>query len=473
MGREGRLVKNFVIYMIGNFASKVLGFILLPIYTIYLSQSELGFYDLVITTVQIVISIVTLQSIDGLYRNLLDAGDASAVRRNISNAFYLITRNVLLFSAVSVIFFHIRPVPHAWLILLLSVTHIYWTLWQQTVRGLRRNLDFALGGLLFTAIMLAGNLILLKVFDMQVRGVLLSSIASALCTILYLEFRVGIVRHVRFRALDAGLRKSIIAYSLPLLPTAINWWLLSFANRYVINLTLGSDANGLFAVASRFAAVLVMVNNIFYLAWQESAITEYNAEDRNRFYSRMFDAYMRVQFSVILLLLPVTPFLFHLIIDPKFAEARQYIPFLYIGTVFSAFATFYGTGYLSSRETTGAFTTTLAGSVINLILMFVLIPFWGLQAVGFSSMVSLIALWVIRLGQTRKYFRIRIHLNVFLGLAGCVAVYAFIYFLNRPFVHAGSAILAVMLSIFINRKFLRKLGGNLQSRLNKPFGPNP
>jgi len=465
MGREGRLVKNFLIYMVGNFASKVLGFVLLPIYTIYLSQSELGFYDLVITTIQIVISVVTLQSIDGLYRNLLDAKDETVVRQNITNAFFIISRNVLLFILAFSGVFICKPIPHAWLILLLSVSHIYWTFWQQTARGLKRNMDFALGGLIFTVIMLAGNLILLKIFRLQVAGVLISSIASAIITILYLEIRIQLFQRIQLKKLDARLQKSIITYSLPLLPTAINWWLLSFANRYVINITMGTDANGLFAVASRFAAILVMVNNIFYLAWQESAITEYSADDRNRFYSQMFDAYMRIQFSVILLLLPVTPFIFNLIIDSKFSEAWQYIPFLYIGTVFSAFATFYGTGYLSSRETKGAFTTTLIGSVVNLILMFILIPIWGLQAVGFSSMVSLILLWGIRIVQTRKYFHIRIKLNAFLGFVLCVALYTVAYFLNRALVYAGLFVLATGLTLFANRRFIRKLSHRFRQKL--------
>jgi len=456
--------------MVGNFASKVLGFILLPVYTIYLSQSELGYYDLIITTIQIVISIVTLQSIDGLYRNLLDARDESIIRQNITNAFFLITRNVLLFVMVSTGFFVLKPIPHAWLIILVSISQIYWNLWQQTVRGLKRNYDFAMGGLIFTVIMLVGNLLLLKFFHMKVAGVLISSIASAVIVILYLEIRVGIFRYIRLNDLDKKLQKSIITYSMPLLPTAINWWLLSFANRYVINLTMGSEANGLFAVASRFAAILVMVNNIFYLAWQESAITEYNADDRNRFYSQMFDAYMRVQFCVILLLLPITPFAFNLIIDAKFSEAWQYIPFLYIGTVFSAFSVFYGTGYLSSRETMGAFTTTLIGSIINLVLMFLLIPIWGLQAVGFSSMVSLIVLWLIRIVQTRKYFHIRINVGVLLSFILCVTVYTLVFFLNIPYVNVGLLVFAMIVTFFMNRRFIQKVIINLQQKINFKSG---
>ncbi len=400
---------------------------------------------------------VTLQTIDGIYRNLLDTNDSDNINRNITNGFFLIFRNILIVSAISLVIFHFKPIPHFRLIILLSVSHILWNLWQQIVRGLKKNFDFAMGGLIFTITMLLSNIILLKSLEMKVEGILISGILSALITIVYLELRTGIIRHIQLTQLDPVLQKSIIAYSLPLLPTAINWWLLSFANRYYINLTLGSDANGLFAVASRFAAILVMVNNIFYLAWQESAITEYNSKDRNKFYTRMFDAYMRIQLSVVLLLLPITPLVFNIIIDSKFAVAWQYIPFLYIGTAFSAFSTFYGTGYLSSRETRGAFTTTLAGSLVNLLLMFLLVPAWGLQAVGFSSMVSLVFLWIIRLFQTRKYFYIQINFPILILLTICLVIFTFGYYFDSFHLRLVFFVTAILITAGINREFINKI----------------
>ncbi|HDQ46304.1 MAG TPA: lipopolysaccharide biosynthesis protein [bacterium] len=463
MSREKRLFINFLIYVTGNFASKLLGFILLPLYTIYLTRSELGFYDLVLTAIQILISLVTLQSIDGLYRNLLDAKNEEEIRGNLSNTFFLITRNMLIFIFVSFGFFLIKPVPHAGLIVLLCIGHIYSMLWQQTARGLKRNFDYAVAGLIFAGVMLAGNVILLKYYGLQVAGILISGILSAVLVVVYLEIRIRLFRHLGIGALDRGLRRAIVSYSLPLLPTAVNWWLLSFANRFLINLTMGSEANGLFAVASRFASILVMINNMFYLAWQESAITEYDSEDRNRFYTRMFDLYTRLQFSGILLLIPVTAFLFDRIIDAKFADALQYIPFLYVGTIFSSFATFYGTGYLSSRETRGAFTTTLYGSILNLVLMIVLIPVWKLQAVGFSGMVSLIALWLIRVVQTRKYFSIRLDIRNLIFFSVCLVVYVIVFFENNPLYNRILLGVSILIALRMNRHFIRRLFSGLTS----------
>ena len=51
-----RLGSNIVLFAIGSFASKFMGYFLLPFYTSILSTEEYGIYDLVITTVNLISS---------------------------------------------------------------------------------------------------------------------------------------------------------------------------------------------------------------------------------------------------------------------------------------------------------------------------------------------------------------------------------------------------------------------------------
>ena len=44
MSQEGQLAKNTIIYAIGNFSSKVLGYIMILVYSYYLHSEELGYY---------------------------------------------------------------------------------------------------------------------------------------------------------------------------------------------------------------------------------------------------------------------------------------------------------------------------------------------------------------------------------------------------------------------------------------------
>lgn len=72
MDREKKIVKNTVAYTIGNFGSKILAYIMVLVYTHYITSAELGYYDVVITTISLFQPIILMMFDDGVYRWLVD-----------------------------------------------------------------------------------------------------------------------------------------------------------------------------------------------------------------------------------------------------------------------------------------------------------------------------------------------------------------------------------------------------------------
>ena len=66
--REARLVKNTIIYTISNFGSKVLTFLIVPLYTYYLTTEEFGTYDTIISFMNLLTPICILAIHEGLLR---------------------------------------------------------------------------------------------------------------------------------------------------------------------------------------------------------------------------------------------------------------------------------------------------------------------------------------------------------------------------------------------------------------------
>ena len=64
--RSKFLFKNLGILTIGNFSSKILVFLLVPLYTSVLSTYEYGIYDLVISTVSLLYPLLTLNITDAI-----------------------------------------------------------------------------------------------------------------------------------------------------------------------------------------------------------------------------------------------------------------------------------------------------------------------------------------------------------------------------------------------------------------------
>ena len=81
------LIANTGVLAIGNFSSKILVFLLVPLYTSVLTTEEYGFYDLVMTTIQLLIPIFTLNVTDGVLRFALENKDNLKRLVNISLKF--------------------------------------------------------------------------------------------------------------------------------------------------------------------------------------------------------------------------------------------------------------------------------------------------------------------------------------------------------------------------------------------------
>ncbi len=64
--------KNVSVFAVGNLGSKIVSFLLVPLYTYYLSQGEYGALDLVMTTVSMLLPIVSASMFEAIIRFVVD-----------------------------------------------------------------------------------------------------------------------------------------------------------------------------------------------------------------------------------------------------------------------------------------------------------------------------------------------------------------------------------------------------------------
>ena len=465
MNREKTLIKNTIIYAIGNFGSKFLSLLLLPLYTSYLSPGDYGYFDLIVTAVMLLIPLITFQINDGLYRFLLDSNDSIEKTKYITNSFFVTIKSLLLFNIIYIIFIQFISFNYSYIILLYIDSSIIVALWAQISRGLKRNIEYSISGVIITIVLLSTNIIFITVLKYGVISLIISNILAALAAVIYLECKIKVRFYIKLKFENDSIRKKLIRYSAPLIPNVISWWCMNVSDRYFLNCYQGIEANGIYAVANKFPSILMMVNSIFYLAWQESAITEYKSKDKNQFYSKMFNLLLVLEFTTVIILLAYTKFIMGYMVDEKFELAVQFVPFLYFGAIFNAFSSFYGTGYQSSKETRGAFYTSIYGCAINILLNIILIPLIGIQGASISTMVSFLVMWLARLWQTKKYFQIKINKNKLISLMLISGVYTILYYLNANFIDYILMILSLIIFVIYNKSIIYNIINSIKKRI--------
>ena len=71
--RGSKFLKDIGIYAIGNIGSKIITFMMVPLYTYFVHDtSDFGYYDVCLTVCFLRMPFVTLQLRDGAFRVLLD-----------------------------------------------------------------------------------------------------------------------------------------------------------------------------------------------------------------------------------------------------------------------------------------------------------------------------------------------------------------------------------------------------------------
>src|SRR5699024_8117223 len=156
-------------------------------------------------------------------------------------------------------------------------------------------------------------------------------------------------------------------YAIPIIPGAASWWIITMSDRYFITVYLGMDANGIYAVANKIPAILLLMNTVFSLAWNDTAIIYFHSSINTSYYSNVFRHFFRLMTTAVICLTLLAKPILALVIGASFYSAWKYIGILLLGTLFNAFSLFWAAGYHGAKKTNVIFVTSIIGAFVNVL----------------------------------------------------------------------------------------------------------
>ena len=184
MSRYKKLGMNIALLSLGNMASKILSFLLIPLYTAVLTTTEYGTADLMTTTANLIMPFFTLLIGEAIVRFALDAHcDKSAV---FTSAIPILVGGLCLFFFFSPLVCLIDElVSYYWYFVVFYVSVVLVAVLGGFIRGIEKIVIYSLGGIIHTALFLVLNITLLVVFKVGLQGYLLAMILSNVGTIVF------------------------------------------------------------------------------------------------------------------------------------------------------------------------------------------------------------------------------------------------------------------------------------------------
>lgn len=412
MGKYRYLFKNIGVLTLSQFATKFISFFLVPLYTSVLATSEYGVYDLLITTIGVLLPIFTLNIQDAVLRfSLDDNGDKGAV---VSvGVRYMIVGNLLILVCLLINkLFDISEIISAYSVVLFFTFFIqsFSGVLTAYVRGNGKITDLSISSVVASVVTICLNILFLAVFKWGIRGYFLANIFGPFIQCIFLIIRSAFFSHVHISKKYKNEAREMTAYSKPLIANGIAWWVNSAADRYVVTFFCGLAENGIYSIAGKIPSILNIFQSIFNQAWTLSAVKDYDPEDSNGFFAITYKAYnclMIILCSVIILFDKV---LARFLYVDDFYSAWKYVPWLTLAVLFGGLSGYLGGIFAAVKDSKIFSLSSVIAAATNIILNMILIPLLGATGAAIATTISYAMVWAIRCWCTKKFVKLKINI---------------------------------------------------------------
>ena len=458
MRKEKELIKNTFIILLGKFCTQFLSYFLLPLYTSVLNSSQYGIVDLITTYITLAVPIISLQMEMGIFRELIDS------RNNNYKINEIITsgmKSVFVQLCVSLIIYFVLnifiDIPYSYFILFTICTTLLSNLFLQISRGLGNNIAYSIGSVIAGVSTILFNILFLVILNFKIEGMILSTGLGNLLATIFLFFKLKLYNKINIKTYSKNINIKLLKYSLPLVPNGLIWWVINVSDRTLISWFLGTSSNGIYAVSNKLSNILIQVYNVFNLSWTESASFHINDEDKDSFFSRVFNEIINIFYSVCIIFVLFMPFIFKILINQNYIEAYMYIPLLLLGTLFNIVVSFIGCIYVAKKLTKQVARTSLYAGIINILINVLLIKQIGIYAAAISTVLAFFIMSVYRFIDVQKYVKLKLDIKNILFLTFLFILVCTIYYINNLILNCIGCFTISIILIIYNKEYIYNL----------------
>ncbi len=476
-----RLLKHTMIYGFGNIIGKMIGFLMIPVYTRYLTTIDYGCIELlslVSSILYIVLSCgmgVAIFKYYAIYKVEVDKKEL------ISTAFIFsccITCFVvcLLIPARRLISIFLFGSPtnvlYINLILLTAVFEICAIVPLAYLQVREKSFLFTLVTLMRLLVGFVLNIYLIVFLKMGVYGVLLSGLITAVIALIGLVIVTSINAGFNFSFNKLG---KLLIYGLPVVPAGISMFIVNFSDRFFLNSFCDLGQVGIYSLGYKFGSVIgFLITQPFMLIWPPFLFSVEHNKDAKRIYARVFTYFTVVIISFGFILSLFIKDIIHLITGPGFLDSYKIVPIIILGIILWSISYIFQVGVYLKNKTYVLTIISIITSVSNILFNYLLVPRFKMYGAAFSSLFTFLLLASLTYWISNKYYRIKYEFSrvIKVFLIGLV-----LYFLSQlmiiPSVFVAIIIKAVIALIFVSsllffgflekdeRAFLQKFLGSM------------
>ena len=451
-----KLLKHASIYGAGNVLGKVVGFLMIPFYTHYLSPADYGTLELLDLSLTLVTLVLTMWLNASVVRQYNDFHEDRDRNQAVSTVLIL----AFCIGVVVTIFGLQFSRPLAAVILNRADLHFYvtleaWSFLISTVnvvclsylRARQRSVVVVATGLISLTISLLLNIYFIAVRHDGVVGVLYSSIISSI--VVTVPLVVYMLRNVGF-SFSYDKLKGLIAFGSPLIITSVASFAVNFSDRFFLRHFATLSTVGVYALGYKFGFMLsLLVVQPFDTIWQARIYEIAKRNASGDMFSRLFEYYCLVLVAAALALSIIIKEVMTLIASASFHDAYKVVPVVALAYVFQGMNRFVLAGTYIAKKTMWLAPVGLLTAAANVGLNLLLIPRFGMMGAAWATAFSFLLMAILSLSVSQKVYR----LPYVFGRVAALGSIAIIVFSFSTLITVPSLILELSLKLLLFAAF--------------------
>ncbi len=390
-----RLFKHSSIYAVGGILNRAGAFVLLPLYTSYLTPSEYGTLELVYGVTALVSSLLGVGLAHATLRFYFEFPEGSERKHLVSTT--LVGSGVIACAGIALLWF-LTPILSAVLFgsvqearllqvgLLILILQLSTEIGLAYFRAREYSTRFVVASFLRLLLQVGCNYYSVAILGLGVWGILLGNLMSVGVSWGYV---VGTTVH------ECGLQfhqtkfRQVLAYSFPFLLSTIVGVAVLYSDRFLLRALYGLEAVGLYALALKFMELgNVLVLEPFRNSYGSFRFSIMKNDNVKEIQSKIV-IYMAATVGLLALgIAAFSPSVLRMLTTQEYWPAEYLIPILAAGLFVSSLGYPFQTGILYMKKTKYMFYVTALAGVVKIVLSIAMIPRMGAIGAGLAFLMA-------------------------------------------------------------------------------------
>jgi O-antigen/teichoic acid export membrane protein len=436
-----RLGGDSLLYALMNVGTKIIAFIMLPIYTHFLpNPSDYGQLDILDRITSMLSFLVIFGTDSALAFYYFDTKDEEERQQYVKNVMLFRLGVVCLLLVITTaggkwfaeIFLENQQLTNLlfWSMFTLlfdTVTTLVLTVLRYEFKTVK-VVTLTLVKMLLTAVL---SYLFLRFLDPSIEGILISRLVAAVIISVFILRET--VKFIKF-TFDKEIIKEILVYAAPSVPASIAFWVIINSNSMFLQKFTSSWEVGIYGAATRFASLITLLTSGVQMAWRPYSMSMKDKPNSKDIFAKIFMAIWLLGMIGVLIVATIMPKVI-LLLHKNYYDAYKYVAPISAVTFLNFFYMIVSVGIFIKKETKYISYAFGIAAVLDVILNLTLIPLFSIWGSVAAYLISYVVAFVYIFFKSQKIYYVPVSFGKMstLFITMLIAVFLIIYIQEHHF----------------------------------------